>query len=81
MCGPLLVVRGICRRLTENGIITREYAIRESRPGSGAFCVQFGARATLEHLLGYLYDDATIYLERKYQRLAEWCTKKEFCHA
>lgn len=69
---PLLVIQ---QHLVDNvGIVKNSL---KSRKSTIAVTLHYSGRNICKKILDYLYDNATIYLQRKYNKYKEYCTSAE----
>lgn len=69
---PLLVIQ---QHLVDNvGIVKNSL---KSRKSTIAVTLHYNGRNICKKILDYLYDNATIYLQRKYNKYKEYCTSAE----
>ena len=72
MKGPLSIIQ---QHLVDNiGIIKNSLKRRKS---TIAVTIHYSGRNVCKKILDYLYDDATIYLQRKYNKYKEYCISVE----
>lgn len=72
MEGPLSIIQ---QHLVDNvGIVKNSL---KKRVSTVAVTIHYGGRGVCKKILDYLYDNATIYLQRKYNKYKKYCTSAE----
>lgn len=72
-CSTASVLTWIQKYLVSENVINREYPLRKRKPEHIVSAFGFGGNNQVKQFLDFLYSDATVWLDRKYERYKMLC--------
>lgn len=67
-CGTDNFLSGLMNVLIQENVINREYKFNKRKEEQIVSCFRFGGNSQVKRFCEYIYNDSTIYLQRKYDR-------------